>query len=83
MPPMGFLYKCGDASNQGERVATYLQEPPSFAIQGMVATLLQLPLLNQIWDSLLGLKDAEVQSPPRDTRNVTGPHLVGWHRYTR
>ena len=22
-------------------------------------------------------------TPPRDARNVTGPHLVGWHRYTR
>ena len=46
-------------------------------------TLLQLPLLNQIWDSLLGTKDAVMLSPPRDARNVTGPHLVGWHRYTR
>ena len=46
-------------------------------------TLLQLPLLNQIWDSLLGKKGAEVQSPPRDAKNVTGAHLVGWHRYTR
>ena len=40
-------------------------------------TLLQLPLLNQIWDSLLGMKVAAVLSPPRDARNVTGPHLVG------
>ena len=37
----------------------------------------QLPLLNQIQDSLLGMKDAAVFSPPRDARNVTGPHLVG------
>ena len=40
-------------------------------------TPLQLPLLNQIWDSLLSMKDAAVLSPPRDARNVTGPHLVG------
>ena len=40
-------------------------------------TLLQLPLLNQIWDSLLGMKDAVMSSPPRDARNVTDPHLVG------
>ena len=40
-------------------------------------TPLQLPLLNQIQDSLLRMKDAEVWSPPRDARNVTGPHLVG------
>ena len=46
-------------------------------------TPLQLPLLNQIWDSLLGTKDAVMSSPPRDARNVTGPHLVGWHRHTR
>ena len=37
----------------------------------------QLPLLNQIWDSLLGKKGAEVSSPPRDARNVTGPHWGG------
>ena len=41
------------------------------------------PTVNQIWDSLLGMKDAAVLSPPRDARNVTGPHLVVWHRYTR
>ena len=35
----------------GRKVVTYLQEPPSFAIEGMVAILPQLPLLNQIWDS--------------------------------
>ena len=46
-------------------------------------TPLQLPLLNQIPYSLLGKKGAEVLSPPRDARNVTDPHLVGWHRYTR
>ena len=78
----------GSFTNMGmpparEKVATYLQEPPSSAIEGMVATPLQLPLLNQIWDSLLGKKGAKVQSPPRDARNVTGPHLVWWHRYTR
>ena len=41
----------------------------------MVATLPQLPLLNQIWDPLLGKKDAEVWSLPRDARNVTVPQL--------
>ena len=40
------------------------------------------PTVDQIQDSLLGMKDAAVSSPPRDARNVTGPHLVGWHRYT-
>ena len=40
------------------------------------------PLLNQIWDSLLSKNGAEVQSPPRDARNLTGPHW-GWHRYIR
>ena len=40
----------------------------------MVATLPQLPLLYQIWDPLLGKKVVEVWSPPRDARNVTGPH---------
>ena len=45
-------------------------------------TPLQLPLLNQIWDSLLGIKDAVVSSPPRDARNVTGPHLVGMAQVT-
>ena len=41
----------------------------------MVMTLPQLPLLNQIWDSLLGKKGAEVWSPLRDARNVTvTPH---------
>ena len=43
----------------------------------MVVTPLQLPLLNQIWDSLLSTKDAAVLSPPRDARNVTGAHLGG------
>ena len=66
----------------GRKVSTYLQEPPSSAISGTVMTPSQLPLLNQIWDSLLGKKGAEVWSPPRDARNVTGPHQ-GWHRYTR
>ena len=38
-------------------------------------TLSQLPLLDQIWDSPLSKKGAEVWSPPRDARNVTGaPH---------
>ena len=41
----------------------------------MVATLPQLPLLDQIWDFPLGNKGAEVWSPPRDARNVTVPHL--------
>ena len=42
----------------------------------MVATLPQLPLLDQIQDSLLSKKGAEVWNPPRDARNVTGaPHL--------
>ena len=42
----------------------------------MVVTPPQLPLLDQIWDSLLTKKGAEVWSPPRDARNVTGaPHL--------
>ena len=40
-------------------------------------TPLQLPLLNQIWDSLLDKKGATVWSPPRDARNVTGPHWLG------
>ena len=41
-------------------------------------TLLQLPLLNQIWDSLLDKKGAEVWNPPRDARNLTAvPHLGG------
>ena len=41
----------------------------------MVATLPQLPLLDQIQDSLLGKKGAEVWSPPRDAKNVTvTPH---------
>ena len=34
------------------------------------------PTVNQIQDSLLSMKDAAVSSPPRDARNVTGPHLV-------
>ena len=42
------------------------------------------PTVNQIWDSLLGMKDDAMLSPPRDTRNVMVlPHLVGLHRYTR
>ena len=40
----------------------------------MVATSPQLPLLDQIWDSLLGKKDAVLWSPPRDARNVTVLH---------
>ena len=46
-------------------------------------TLLQLPLINQIWDSLLSMKDAVVSSspilgPPRMPENVTEvPHSVG------
>ena len=41
----------------------------------MVVTLPQLPLLDQIQDSLLGKKDAEVWSPPRDANNVmVTPH---------
>ena len=41
----------------------------------MVTTPPQLPLLDQIWDSLLSKKGAEVWSLPRDARNVTGaPH---------
>ena len=67
----------------GRKVATYLQEPPSSAIEGTVTTLLQLTLLTQICNSLLSKKGAEVLGPPMDARNVTGPHLVGWHRYTR
>ena len=35
------------------------------------------PSVNQIRDSLLGTKDAVMLSPPRNARNVTGPHLVG------
>ena len=42
------------------------------------------PTVNQIWDSLLGMKDDAMLSPPRDTRNVLIlPHLVRLHRYTR
>ena len=33
-------------------------------------TLPQLPLLDQIWDSLLSKKGGEVLSPARDARNV-------------
>ena len=45
-------------------------------------TPLQLPLLNQIWDPLLGMKDAVVSSPhysahPGMPENVTVPHSVG------
>ena len=48
----------------------------------MVATLLQLPLLNQIWDPLLSMKDAVVLSPhywahPGTPENVIVPHSVG------
>ena len=52
-------------------------------------TPLQLPLLNQIWDSLLSMKDAVVTSspilcPPGTPENVTEFHaLWGLHRYTR
>ena len=35
------------------------------------------PTVNQIWDSLLSMKDAAVLSPTRDARNVTGPHYWG------
>ena len=42
------------------------------------------PTVNQIRDSLLGMKDDAMLSPPRDARNVMVlPHLVGLHRYTR
>ena len=41
----------------------------------MVVTPPQIPLLDQVWDSLLGKKGAEVWSPPRDARNVTVPHM--------
>ena len=42
------------------------------------------PTVNQIWDSLLSMKDDAMLSPPRDARNVMVlPHLVGLHRYTR
>ena len=41
---------------------------------GTVVTPPQLPLLDQIWDSPLNKKGAEVSSPPRDARNVTVPH---------
>ena len=42
------------------------------------------PTVNQIQDSLLGMKDDAMLSTPRDTRNVMVlPHLVGLHRYTR
>ena len=81
MPPTGSLADVGMPPTW-EKVATYLQEPPSSAIKGMVVTPSQLPLLNQIQDSLLGKKGAEMWIPPRDARNVTGPHW-GWHRYTR
>ena len=38
----------------------------------------QYKLLDLTWPpSLLGTKDAAVLSPPRDAKNVTGPHLVG------
>ena len=42
------------------------------------------PTVNQIWDSLLSMKDDAMLSPPRDARNVMVlSHLVGLHRYTR
>ena len=42
------------------------------------------PTVNQIQDSLLGMKDDVMLSPPRDARNVMVlPHLVGLHKYTR
>ena len=42
------------------------------------------PTVNQIRDSLLGMKDDAMLSPPRDARNVMVlPHLVGLHRSTR
>ena len=45
-------------------------------------TPLQLPLLNQLWDPLLGMKDAVVLSPhygahPGMPEYVTVPHSVG------
>ena len=46
-------------------------------------TPLQLPLLNQIWDPLLGMKDAVVLSPyylpgpPRDARKCDSSTLSG------
>ena len=82
MPPMGFLYKCGmpPAREKGSHLPTRTTKICNLRT---VTTPLQLPLLNQIWDSLLSKKGAEVQSPPRDATNVTGPHVVGWHRYTR
>ena len=83
MPPTGVPLQTWGCLQPGRKAATYLQEPPSSAILGMVMTPLQLPLLNQIWDFLLVMKDTAMSSPPRDARNVTGPHLVGWHRYTR
>ena len=44
----------------------------------MVATVPQLPLLDQIWNSLLSKKGAEVWTPPRDAKNVmVTPHLGG------
>ena len=33
---MGLLLRCGDASNLGGKVVTYLQEPPTLANQGTV-----------------------------------------------
>ena len=43
----------------------------------MVATLPQLPLLNQIEDSLLSKKGTEVWSPLMDARNVTVHSTLG------
>ena len=54
----------------------------AWQIKRLSRTPPQLPLLNQIWPPLLGKKGAEVWGPPRDARNVTGPHW-GWHRCTR
>ena len=63
MPPTGFLYKCGDASNQGERQPLTSKNHQAMQFKEQVATPLQLPLLNQIWDSLLSMKDAAVSRP--------------------
>ena len=72
-----FLYKCGDASNQGERQPLTSKNHQALQFKEWFMIPLHLPLLNQIQDSLLGMKDAVMSSPPRDVRNVTGPHLVG------
>ena len=82
MPPMGLPLQMWGLLQPKKKVVTYLQEPPSLANSGTVASQPQLLLLDQIWDSSLGKEGAEVLSPPRDARNVTVPHR-GWHRYTR